>query len=105
MKELLEAIYSDAFPTTVIDEKKPTKDTDHPTMKPVRLFGRQINNSSKVGDIILDSFGGSGTTMVACEQMGRRARLMEYDPHYCDVILARFEKLTGTPAIKMEDKT
>lgn len=105
MKELLELIYSEDMPTTIIQENKPTKDADHPTMKPVRLFGRLVNNSSKVGDIVLDSFGGSGTTIVACEQMGRRARLMEYDPHYCDVILTRFEKLTGIPAIKMEDKT
>lgn len=63
-------------------------------MKPVRLFGLQIQNSSKKGDIVLDSFGGSGTTVIACEQLGRKARLMEYDPHYCDVIIARWEKFT-----------
>lgn len=105
MKELLETIYSDALPTTVINENKPTRDADHPTMKPVRLFGRQIDNSSRTGEIILDSFGGSGTTIVACEQIGRKARVMEYDPHYCDVIIARWEKLTGATAIKSgEDK-
>lgn len=105
MKELLETIYSEALPTTVINENKPTKNTDHPTMKPVRLFGRQIDNSSRTGEIILDSFGGSGTTIVACEQIGRKARVMEYDPHYCDVIIARWEKLTGATAIKSgEDK-
>ena len=103
MKELLETIYSEALPTTVINENKPTKNTDHPTMKPVRLFGRQIDNSSRTGEIILDSFGGSGTTIVACEQIGRKARLMEYDPHYCDVIIARWEKLTGATAIKLEE--
>ena len=103
MKELLETIYSDALPTTVINENKPTKNTDHPTMKPVRLFGRQIDNSSRTGEIVLDSFGGSGTTIVACEQIGRKARLMEYDPHYCDVIIARWEKLTGATAIKLEE--
>jgi len=59
-------------------------------------------NSSKEGDIILDSFGGSGTTIVACEQLGRKARLMELDPHYCDVIIARWEKLTGQKAEKLE---
>jgi site-specific DNA-methyltransferase (adenine-specific) len=70
-------------------------------MKPVGLFGYQIQNSSKEGDIILDSFGGSGTTIVACEQIGRKARLMELDPHYCDVIIARWEKLTGQKAEKL----
>ena len=67
-------------------------------MKPVRLFGYQMANSSKPGDIILDSFGGSGTTIVAAEQLGRKARLMEFDPHYADVIIARYEKLTGKKA-------
>ena len=80
---------------------KPNKDEDHPTMKPVRLFGYQMANSSRPGDIILDSFGGSGTTIVAAEQLGRKARLMEYDPHYSDVIIARWEKLTGQKAIKL----
>ena len=70
-------------------------------MKPVRLFGRLIRNSSRPGNIILDTFGGSGTTIVACEQLGRKARLMELDPHYCDVIIARWEKLTGQKAIKL----
>lgn len=86
---------------TVIDENKPTRDAEHPTMKPVRLFGRLIRNSSKKGDIVLDTFGGSGTTVVACEQMGRNARMMELSPHYCDVILARWEKLTGQTAIRL----
>ena len=70
-------------------------------MKPVRLFGRLIRNSSKQGEIILDTFGGSGTTIVACEQLGRKARLMELDPHYCDVIIARWEKLTGQKAERL----
>lgn len=87
--------------TSVINENKPTRDSEHPTMKPVRLFGRLIRNSSKKGDIVLDTFGGSGTTVVACEQMGRKARMMELDPHYCDVILARWEKLTGQTATKI----
>ena len=71
-------------------------------MKPVRLFGRLIHNSSRRGEIVLDTFGGSGTTMVACEQMGRKARLMELDPHYCDVIIRRYEELTGDKAKKIE---
>lgn len=86
--------------TTVIDENKPQRSDDHPTMKPVALFGAQITNSSRDGDIVLDPFGGSGTTMVACEQLGRRAYMMELDPHYCDVILSRWEKLSGRQAVK-----
>lgn len=70
-------------------------------MKPVPLFAYQMCNSSRPGDIVLDSFGGSGTTMIAAEQMGRSARLMELDPHYCDVIIARWEKLTGNKAVKL----
>jgi site-specific DNA-methyltransferase (adenine-specific) len=70
-------------------------------MKPVRLFGRLVRNSSKPDQIILDTFGGSGTTIIACEQLNRKARLMELDPHYCDVIIARWEKLTGQKAIKL----
>jgi site-specific DNA-methyltransferase (adenine-specific) len=101
MRDLLHKIYEERIPTTVINCMKPNKDEDHPTMKPVRLFGYQMANSSKRGDIILDSFGGSGTTIVAAEQLGRKARLMEYDPHYSDVIIARWEKLTGQKAIKL----
>ena len=101
MRELLKQIYASGLPTTVIDCNKPTKDGEHPTMKPVRLFGYQMQNSSRRGDIVLDTFGGSGTTIVAAEQLGRKARLMELDPHYCDVIIARWEKLTGRKATKI----
>ena len=102
MRALLHKIYEERIPTTVINCMKPNKDEDHPTMKPVRLFGYQMANSSRPGDIILDSFGGSGTTIVAAEQLGRKARLMEYDPHYSDVIISRWEKLTGGKAQKIE---
>ena len=102
MRALLHKIYEERIPTTVVNCMKPNKDEDHPTMKPVRLFGYQMANSSRPGDIILDSFGGSGTTIVAAEQLGRKARLMEYDPHYSDVIIARWEKLTGGKAQKIE---
>ena len=102
MRALLHKIYEERIPTTVINCMKPNKDEDHPTMKPVRLFGYQMANSSRPGAIILDSFGGSGTTIVAAEQLGRKARLMEYDPHYSDVIIARWEKLTGCKAQKIE---
>lgn len=98
MKALLHKIYEEKIPVTVINEAKPLKDADHPTMKPVRLFGYQTRNSSRPGEIVLDTFGGSGTTIVACEQLHRKARIMELDPHYCDVIIARWEKLTGKTA-------
>lgn len=64
-------------------------------MKPVELVANCIMDSTKEGDIVLDIFGGSGTTMIACEQLGRKCRMMEIDPHYCDVIIARWEKMTG----------
>jgi len=70
-------------------------------MKPVKLFGYLMQNSSKAGDNVLDTFGGSGTTLIAAEQLGRKAYLMELDPHYCDVIIARWEKLTGREAQKI----
>lgn len=80
---------------------KPKKCDLHPTMKPIALWAELICNSSQEGMIVSDFFGGSGTTIVACEQLHRKARLMELDPHYCDVIIARWEKLTGQKAIKL----
>lgn len=85
----------------MIDFNKPQRNGEHPTMKPVGLFAYLMGNSSKAGDIVLDSFGGSGTTIIAAEQLERKARLMELDPHYCDVIIARWEKLTGKEAVKV----
>jgi site-specific DNA-methyltransferase (adenine-specific) len=70
----------------------------HPTQKPVELIERALNNSSKQNDIILDLFGGSGSTLIACEQTKRKARLIELDPKYCDVIVTRWENLTGLKA-------
>lgn len=90
--------YSDRSQTTVIDMDKPSRSADHPTMKPVQLFAYEIQNSSKTGDVVLDSFGGSGTTLIACQQMGRVARLMELDPKYCDVIVRRYLKEDGADA-------
>ena len=101
MQKLLHDILDNKTPESVIRCPKPQKSADHPTMKPVRLFGYQIANSSRPGEIILDTFGGSGTTIIASEQLGRKARLMELDPHYCDVIIARWEKLTGQKAVKL----
>ena len=80
---------------------KPKKCDLHPTMKPIALWAELICNSSQEGMIVSDFFGGSGTTIMACEQLHRKARLMELDPHYCDVIIARWEKLTGQKAIKL----
>jgi DNA modification methylase len=100
MKALLHQILDQKEHTSVIDCPKPQRSGEHPTMKPVRLFGYLMRNSSRQHDIILDTFGGSGTTIVAAEQLDRKARLMELDPHYCDVIIARWEKLTGQKAYK-----
>ena len=88
--------YSDRKQTTVIDMNKPNRNAEHPTMKPVQLFAYLMENSSKPGDIILDSFCGSGTTLIACEQMGRVARVLELDPKYCDVIVERCINLVGS---------
>lgn len=70
----------------------------HPTQKPVKLSEFAIRNTTERGDIVLDLFGGSGSTLIACEQMERKCRIMEYDPAYCDVIVDRWEKLTGNKA-------
>ena len=74
---------------------------EHPTMKPVPLMALLIRNSTRKGDIVLDLFGGSGSTLIACEQMGRSCRMMELDPLYCRVIIDRWEKLTGKKAEKV----
>ena len=92
--------YSDRKQTTVIEWDKPLRNGEHPTMKPIGLFGYQIENSSKVNDIVIDAFGGSGTTIVACHQLKRKARLIEYDPKYCDVIVKRMIKLDDTLTVK-----
>lgn len=78
--------------------KRPTANREHPTMKPVELVERALRNNSKSRDTILDPFGGSGTTMIACEKMGRQARLVELDPKYCDVIIRRWQAFTGQVA-------
>lgn len=85
-------------PNTVIYEDKPTKNDIHPTMKPVKLMARLVRNSTRQEEVVLDLFGGSGSTLIACEQIKRTCRMMEYDPKYCDAILARWEKLTGQEA-------
>ena len=103
MRVLLHQIYEaqQTIATTIINEPKPSRSENHPTMKPVKLFGRLVRNSSRKGEIVLDTFGGSGSTLIACEQLNRKCFMMELDPHYCDVIIARWEKFTGQKAIKL----
>ncbi|WP_295496889.1 site-specific DNA-methyltransferase [uncultured Ralstonia sp.] len=83
--------------------KKPAKNDLHPTMKPVELVERAVRNSSKTRDIVLDPFGGSGSTLIACEKAGRRARLIELDPKYVDVIVKRWQNWSGLQAIRVAD--
>lgn len=93
--------YNDRSQTTVLEFNKPNRNDIHPTMKPVDLFAYQIKNSSKQGDLVLDLFGGSGTTLIACEQIGRKANIMEFDEKYATAIIDRWEKLTGQKAEKI----
>ena len=79
---------------------KPRVNDLHPTMKPVELVERAIRNSSKSRDVVLDLFGGSGTTLIACEKTGRQARLIELDPKFVDVIVKRWEDYTGKKAVR-----
>lgn len=97
MRALLHEI-QDNWETTVLHYNKPTANDLHPTMKPVALMGRLISNSSKIGDIVLDQFGGSGSTLIACEKLGRKCRMMELDPKSVDVIINRWEQMTGRKA-------
>lgn len=92
--------YSDRKQTTVLEFDRPQKNAEHPTMKPVPLIAYQIGNSSKQGDIVADGFGGSGTTMVAAHQLGRKGYLVEFDPKYCQVIVDRMLKLDPTLTVK-----
>lgn len=98
---MLERVYSQA--TTVIDELKPSKSDLHPTMKPLRLMAYLIQNSTRKGEIVLDLFGGSGSTLIAAEETKRRCRMMEYDPRYVDVIIQRWEEQTGKKAVLLTE--
>lgn len=91
------------FHTSVWDVEKPRKCDLHPIMKPVALVENALLNSSAAGDVVLDGFGGSGTTLIACEQLGRTCYMMEIDPHYAQVIIDRWEKLTGEKAELIDD--
>jgi DNA modification methylase len=89
---------SDRSQTTVLEFNRPSRNGEHPTMKPVELFQYQLENSTKRGGVVLDLFGGSGTTAIAAHKAGRVARLMELDPRYCDVIVKRWQEFTGKNA-------
>ena len=103
LKEMIEDILADKLPATVIHEDKPLKNDIYPTMKPIRLISRLIKNSSKHGENVIDFFGGSGSTLISCEQLGRNCYTIELDPKYVDVIVNRWETLTGKTAVKIVD--
>jgi DNA modification methylase len=94
-----DAWYGDKSQSTLWQEKKPAANRLHPTMKPIELIERALLNSSKSGDCVLDLFGGSGSTLIACERRNRNARLMELDPRYADVIVKRWQEYTGRRAM------
>lgn len=89
--------------TTTMMYDKPLKSEYHPTTKPVKLIAEQITRSSRIGESVLDLFGGSGTTLLACEELGRKCYMMEYEPKYIDVIIKRWEELTGEKAVKINE--
>jgi DNA modification methylase len=95
--------YGDKSQSTLWLEKKPAANRLHPTMKPVELIERALLNSSKAGDLVADLFGGSGSSLIACERRGRHARLMELDPRYVDVICRRFQEYSGKSAVLAEN--
>lgn len=102
LRETIKTLLSDQEPDIIRVEKNLINDL-HPTMKPIRLLAKLIENSSDRGDIVADYFGGSGSTLIACEQLGRRCYMAELDEHYCDVILQRWEDFTGGKAEKVSE--
>lgn len=98
LKDYIKELLQDRTSTTIIKEDKPLKNDEHPTMKPIKLMARLIKNSSKRNEIIVDLFGGSGSTLISCQELDRICYMMEYDPKYCDVIIKRWETLTGEKA-------
>lgn len=94
--------YSDRKQTTILNFKKPNKNRLHPTMKPVEMMRYLIGNSTQEGDKVLDLFGGSGSTLIACEELNRQCFMLELDPEYCKVIIERWETLTGKKAVLCE---
>lgn len=90
--------YGDKSQSTLWEENKPAANREHPTAKPVALIERALLNSSRPGDLVVDLFGGSGSTLIGCERRGRKSRLMEIDPYYVDVIVRRWQQYTGKSA-------
>lgn len=97
--KMLKKVYSAQLPSTIIRENKPLVNDLHPTMKPINLIARLIKNSSEKQEIVLDLFGGSGSTLIACQQLNRKCYMMEYDPRYADAIIHRWEEFTGRKAV------
>ena len=91
--------YGDKSQSTLWEENKPAANRIHPTAKPVELIERALVNSSKAGDIVVDLFAGSGSTLIACERRNRKSRLMEIDPKYADCIVRRYQEYTGKQAV------
>lgn len=102
MLKLLQDVFSDKYSTTIINEDKPSKCDLHPTMKPIKLLARLIKNSSRQNEVVLDLFGGSGSTLIACEQLNRKCYMMELDEKYATVIVDRWEQFTGKQAVKIQ---
>ena len=98
LRDLLDSLDPD-----IIREKKVLVNDLHPTMKPIKLLAKLLRNSTKQGDCVLDAFGGSGSTLMACEQIGRSCYMMEFEPKYVDVIIKRWETLTGEKAVLLND--
>ncbi len=96
--------YADRKQVTVLDFDRPTRNAEHPTMKPINLMVYLITNSTQPGDIVLDMFGGSGSTLIACENTKRMCRMVEYDPHYCSVIINRWQELTEKTAERVRSR-
>lgn len=103
LEELVSILYDavEDEPTSIIYCDKPLRNAEHPTMKPTKLIAKLIENSSKAGWIVLDPFGGSGSTLIAAEATGRKARLIELDPKFCDVIVKRYASVTGKTDITL----
>jgi len=95
--------FGDKTQSTLWEENKPSANRLHPTMKPVELIERALVNSSKSGDLVVDLFGGSGSTLIGCERLGRRARLMEIDSRYADCIVRRYQEFSGKQAVLERD--
>lgn len=93
--------FNDRKQVSVVEFPRPKVSKLHPTMKPLALFAYQVQNNTKEGDLVLDLFGGSGTTLIVCEETNRKCYMMEKDPKYVDVIIDRWEKLTGKKAVKL----